>query len=118
VFWRDSVPLDKRSTVVYAPPVGPQADLVAQPDWAALALDAPEFARDRERIIEVMRLVRNMHAEMPLGIKTALDLVYATNFYEPGAQKRKRGPAGGDAKRRKGGAATQAPRRTITSATA
>jgi hypothetical protein len=106
-FWRDSVPLEQRRTIGYSPPPA-LADLAAQPDWAALSLDRAAYTRDRERIVDVMRLVRNMHAEMPIGISTALDLVYPANFYEPGAvvaHKRKRNGEERDGKRRKAAAA-------------
>ena len=114
-FWRCSVPLVDCRTAIYTPPPT-SADLVAQPDWAALSLDRPEFARDRERIVDVMRLVRNMNREMPIGISTALDLVYATNFYEPvaaAAHKRLRNGGGDrDGKRRKTNGHT-APEHTL-----
>lgn len=92
-FWRHDVPHDERLTVHYVPTT--HRELTATPDWNAdeLAIGGATYATDRENMLAVMRMIANMHETMPVGILTAIDLVYAANFQDtPAASvKRKRG---------------------------
>ena len=86
-FWRASVEPHKRRSNIHQPPQQ-LVELAAEPKWddPALNLSDPSFETDRQRILAVMRLFRNMRDEMPTGIETSLDLVHAADFYRQSTQ--------------------------------
>lgn len=94
-FWRSAVAPDKRRVTIYAPPETP-LELAALPLWDEKHVGGANFATDRARLVDVIRCVRNMHAVMPIGIETSLDLVFPTDF----SGKRKRADERTDSKRR------------------
>lgn len=94
-FWRHDVPTNERLKIHYSPTTF--RELTATPNWDAEEL-AIRDATDRENLLTVMRMVANMNETMPVGILTAIDLVYSTNFQDisttssaTSSAKRKRG---------------------------
>lgn len=89
-FWRKSASPDRRQQIAYIPPPV-QVELAATPLWDAddLHLGGAEYATDRANLLLVMKLVRNAHAVMPIGIETSIDLLYAHDF-QSARGKRKR----------------------------
>lgn len=105
-FWRSSVQSTERKKFIYMPPVSRPLELAATPKWDAdnLNIDGAEFATDRQRILDVMMLVRDMHEEMPIGIETSIDLIKAEDFYtSKGKRKRHDSDERTLAKRQNGG---------------
>lgn len=105
-FWRAAASSDlrQRNLLHYAPPPL-TVDLFAQPLWDAadLHIEGSEFALDRQRILDTLRIVGNMHDVMPVGIRISIDLLYAVdNYAKTNTFKRKRTDERSDGKRRNG----------------